>query len=106
MDSIAHERSFNSEAWADWSRVTKYFAPRVRKIPSALDPVSLFSSAEENMLRLSIPDESCEGRILPDPSLCSEAWAGIEPARGSFADSCVTTSPPGRCVSILARVER
>jgi hypothetical protein len=25
-----------------------------------------------------------------------EAWAGIEPAHKSFADSRVTTSPPGR----------
>ncbi len=24
-----------------------------------------------------------------------EAWAGIEPAHGSFADFSVTTSPPG-----------
>ena len=24
-----------------------------------------------------------------------KAWAGIEPAHGSFADSCVATSPPG-----------
>ena len=32
---------------------------------------------------------------IPWESLRDEAWAGIEPARRSFANSCVSTSPPG-----------
>ena len=35
-----------------------------------------------------------------------EAWAGIEPAHGSFADSCVTTSPPRLTIHLSISILR
>ena len=58
----------------------------------------------QDMLRLSIPARKPRRRLAPGLKCMSkklrhtfEAWAGIEPAHGSFADSSVTTSPPGQC---------
>ncbi len=40
-------------------------------------------------------DFKSSASAIPPPRLQQEAWAGIEPAYGGFADRCVTTSPPG-----------
>ncbi len=47
---------------------------------------------------LSIPAHKPRNWLAPrlqtPYGVCNEAWAGIEPAHGGFADRSVTTSPP------------
>ena len=54
------------------------------------DPGSQFRLLPKHRSAFQFPHAQCSGTVLQ-----SEAWAGIEPAHKSFADSRVTTSPPG-----------